>query len=306
MKKQSKIVLVWNTKSSPKLLSLSHGKLIGLVIVTVLLLVGAVTIGINVFSNSIYNAKVVRLKKNNSKLVGTLYDLQNRIQQMESELHVLTEKDQALRTYVDIPVIDRDVRKLGIGGKYIFQGEELDNLLPGGDIKISELANDLDRLTREIKLERISYEEIYNAIKHRSPQIKSTPSIRPVNTGYISDGYGYRRDPFTGSRQFHYGIDISAPSGTPVYATADGVVRSTKYSSTYGKIIKIDHGYGYSTLYAHLSKMIVKPGDVIKRGQKIAEVGCTGRSTASHLHYEVRQFGINKNPLDYYFTGYIR
>jgi len=306
MKKQSKIVLVWNTKRSPKLLSLSHGKLIGLVIVTVLLLVGAVTIGINVFSNSIYNAKVVRLKKNNSKLVGTLYDLQNRIQQMESELHVLTEKDQALRTYVDIPVIDRDVRKLGIGGKYIFQGEELDNLLPGGDIKISELANDLDRLTREIKLERISYEEIYNAIKHRSPQIKSTPSIRPVNTGYISDGYGYRRDPFTGSRQFHYGIDISAPSGTPVYATADGVVRSTKYSSTYGKIIKIDHGYGYSTLYAHLSKMIVKPGDVIKRGQKIAEVGCTGRSTASHLHYEVRQFGINKNPLDYYFTGYIR
>jgi murein DD-endopeptidase MepM/ murein hydrolase activator NlpD len=84
------------------------------------------------------------------------------------------------------------------------------------------------------------------------------------------------------------------------------VIRSTNYSSTYGKIIKIDHGYGYSTFYAHLSKMVVKPGDVVKRGERVAEVGCTGRSTASHLHYEVRQFGINKNPLDYYFTGYIR
>ncbi|MDO9547925.1 MAG: M23 family metallopeptidase [Candidatus Marinimicrobia bacterium] len=306
MKKQAKIVLFWNTKRSPKSLSLTQGKLIGSVVFAVLLVAVAVTIGINAFSNSIYNAKVVRLKKNNSRLVGTMYDLDQRIQQMESELHVLAEKDQALRTYVDIPVIDRDVRKLGIGGKYSFQGEELDNLLPNNDVKISKLATDLNRLTREIKLERISYEEIYNAIKHRSPQIKSTPSIRPINTGYISDGYGYRRDPFTGTRQFHYGIDISSPTGTPVYATADGVVRSTNSSGTYGKIIKVDHGYGYSTFYAHLSKIVIKPGDVIKRGQKIAEVGCTGRSTASHLHYEIRQFGINKNPLDYYFTGYIR
>jgi len=306
MKNQSKIVLVWNTKRSPKSFSLTQKQLIGAVVFAALLIVGIAIIGFDAFSNFSYDAKVVRLQKNNSRLVGTLYDLEHRVQQMESELHVLAEKDQALRTYVDIPVIDRDVRKLGIGGKYSFQGEELDNLLPADDIKISELATDLDRLTREIKLERISYEEIYNAIKHRSPQIKSTPSIRPVNTGYISDGYGYRRDPFTGTRQFHYGIDISSPSGTPVYATADGVIRSTNYSSTYGKIVKIDHGYGYSTFYAHLSKMVVKPGDVIKRGQKIAEVGCTGRSTASHLHYEVRQFGINKNPLDYYFTGYIR
>ncbi len=306
MKKQSKIVLVWNTKRSAKSISLNKRQIVGYSIAVTLLLCVAVVIGLNLFSNSIYNAKVTRLQKNNSKLVGTLYDLENRIQQMESEIQVLAEKDQALRTYADIPVIDQDVRKLGIGGKYIYQGEELDNLLPNNDVKVSELANNLDRLTREIKLERISYEEIYNAIKHRSPQIKSTPSIRPVNTGYISDGYGYRRDPFSNARQFHYGIDISAPTGTPVYATADGVIRSTNYSGTYGKIIKIDHGYGYSTFYAHLSKMVVKPGDVVKRGEKIAEVGCTGRSTASHLHYEVRQFGINKNPLDYYFTGYIR
>ena len=306
MKKQSRFVLIWNTKRSPKSVSLSHRQLIGLGVVSAILFSIVVIISINVFSDIIYKTKVARLQKSNSKLVGTLYDLKNRIQQIESEIQVLAEKDQALRTYADLPVIDKDIRKLGIGGKYTFQGDEIDNLLPDGNIKVSDLANDLDRLTREIKLERISYEEIYNAVKHRSPQIKSTPSIRPVNTGYISDGYGYRRDPFSGTRQFHYGIDISSPTGTPVYATADGVVRSTNRSRTYGKIVKIDHGYGYSTFYAHLSKMVVKPGDVVKRGQKIAEVGCTGRSTASHLHYEIRQYDINKNPLDYYFTGYIR
>jgi len=305
MKRQSKIVLVWNTKRSPKLFSLSRRQIVGLGALTAILLAIIVIIGINVFSDIVYHSKVVRLRKNNSKLVGTVYDLKNRIQQMESDIKVLAEKDQALRTYADLPVIDKDIRKLGIGGKYNIQDDEIDKLLIDDNIDISSLVNDLDRLTREIKLERISYEEIYNAVKHRSPQIKSTPSIRPVNTGFISDGYGYRRDPFSGIRQFHYGIDISAPTGTPVYATADGVVRSTNSSGTYGKIIKIDHGYGYTTFYAHLSKMTVKPGDVVKRGQKIAEVGCTGRSTASHLHYEIRQFGINKNPLDYYFTGYI-
>jgi murein DD-endopeptidase MepM/ murein hydrolase activator NlpD len=306
MNKKSKIFLVWNSRKSPKSLSLSYRQLVGLLSIFVIILSVVVILIINFLSEIIYQTKIARLKRNNSKLVGTIYDLKTRINQMESEIKVLAEKDMALRTYADFPIIDRDIRKLGIGGKYNFEGDELDQLLPDKDIKMTELTNDLDRLTREIKLERVSYEEIYDAMRHRSPEIKSTPSIRPVNTGYISDGYGYRKDPFSGLRQFHYGIDISAPIGTPVYATADGVIRSTNISSTYGKIVIIDHGYGYTTYYAHLSKINGKPGDVIKRGQKVAEVGATGRAKGSHLHYEVRQFGINKNPLDYYFTGYIR
>lgn len=306
MDKKSKILLVWNSRKSPKSLSLSYRQLVGFLLIAVVTLSVTVVLSFNFFSEMIYQAKISRLKRNNSKLVGTIYDLKTRINQMESEIRVLVEKDVALRTYADFPIIDRDIRKLGIGGKYSFEGDELDQLLPDNDLKMTELASDLDRLTREIKLERISYEEIYNSMRHRSPEIKSTPSIRPVNTGYISDGYGYRKDPFSGLRQFHYGIDISAPIGTPVYATADGVIRSTNTSSTYGKIVIIDHGYGYTSYYAHLSKINIKPGDVVKRGQKVAEVGSTGRAKGSHLHYEVRQFGINKNPLDYYFTGYIR
>ena len=107
----------------------------------------------------------------------------------------------------------------------------------------------------------------------------------------------------TKQRDFHTGIDISAPSGTQVYATADGTVGSVKPFKGYGKTLKLDHGFNYKSVYAHLSKILVKPGDAVKRGQKIAEVGCTGRSTAPHLHYEVLRFNIYKNPLDYLFIG---
>jgi len=163
---------------------------------------------------------------------------------MESDISVLIDKDQALRTYIDIPEIDKDVRKLGIGGNVIHKTNELDKLIHSGDIKISELSQHLDKLERELKLERLSYEEIYNAFKHNSNKIQCTPSTPPVNEGYITDGFGYRRDPFTQKWRFHYGMDFSAPLGTPVYSTANGVVRDTRRSSTYGKFITIDHGFG--------------------------------------------------------------
>ena len=127
-----------------------------------------------------------------------------------------------------------------------------------------------------------------------------------VNWRLVNDGFGYRRDPFTGRREFHYGLDITTPTGTPVFVTADGVVGKSGYQGGYGYVVEVDHGYGYSTLYAHLSKILVRSGEAVKRGQKIGEVGTTGRTTGPHLHYEVKQFNINKNPLDFFFSGYIR
>ncbi|MBL7136520.1 MAG: M23 family metallopeptidase [Candidatus Marinimicrobia bacterium] len=305
MIKQPKFLFTFPSKKNVKNIFLTRRKLIWIAISTVSVFIILLFLSINFLSEIVYQSKLARIKKSNNRLVSTIYDLKSRMQIMESDLNVLLEKDRALRTYVDIPAIDRDVRKLGIGGKVLIRASEVDKLIPGDNIRISKLSNDLDRLARVLKLERISYESIYDAFKHRSDQIQSTPSIRPINTGYITDGFGYRRDPFSGKRRFHYGIDISTPFGTPVYATADGVVRSCNYSITYGKITKLDHGFGYSTVYAHLSKTLVKPGEVVKRGQKIAEVGCTGRSTAPHLHYEVQQFGIRKNPLNYFFIGYV-
>ncbi len=305
MTKQPEFLLTLPDRKNFKTIFLTRKKLVWITISITSVFFILLFISINYLSEIVYQSKLARIKKSNNRLMSTIYDLKSRMQLMESDLNVLREKDQALRTYVDIPAIDKDVRKLGIGGKVLIKASEVDKLIPDDNIRMSELSNDLDRLARVLKLERISYESIYNAFRHRSDQIQSTPSIRPVNTGYISDGFGYRRDPFIGRRRFHYGIDISSPSGTPVYATADGVVRSCNSSVTYGKIAKLDHGFGYSTVYAHLSRILVKPGEVVKRGQKIAEVGCTGRSTAPHLHYEVQQFGIRKNPLDYFFTGYV-
>ncbi|MCK4295304.1 MAG: M23 family metallopeptidase [Candidatus Marinimicrobia bacterium] len=305
MMKKAKFLFTFLSRKNVKNIFLTRGKLIWIAISVISVFVILLFLSINFLSEIVYQSRLARIKKSNNRLVSTIYDLKSRMQIMESDLNVLLEKDQALRTYVDIPAIDKDVRKLGIGGKVLVKASEVDKLIPDDNIRMSELSNDLDRLARVLKLERVSYASIYDAFKHRSDQIQSTPSIRPVNTGYITDGFGYRRDPFTGRHQFHYGVDISSPSGTHVYATADGVVRSCNTSVSYGKIVKLDHGFGYSTVYAHLSKTLIKPGEVVKRGQKIAEVGCTGRSTAPHLHYEVQQFGIRKNPLDYFFTGYV-
>jgi murein DD-endopeptidase MepM/ murein hydrolase activator NlpD len=306
MRNTPKVHFIWHTKKRVYSFSLNNKKLVVLAISILGAVVFLFYLSTGWLMEQIYQGKLQKIRKNNSQLVNTFYDLTNRVQRMESEISLLIEKDKALRTYVDLPSIDTDIRKLGIGGKVTSEIQALDHLLPDENNKLSDLAVNLDRLARQMKFERLSYETIYNAFKNRTNQIQSTPSIRPLYLGYISDGYGYRRDPFTGRLEYHYGIDISAPMGTPVFATADGVVGSVGYKGAYGNIVEINHGFGYTTIYAHLSRAYVRPGEVVKRGQRIGEVGSSGRSTGPHLHYEVLQFNINKNPLDYFFTGLVR
>lgn len=117
----------------------------------------------------------------------------------------------------------------------------------------------------------------------------------------MSSGYGVRRDPIYGSSKFHAGLDFAAKTGTPVFATADGVVTEAGRQSGYGNCIDISHGYNYLTRYAHLSEVLVKPGQEVKRGEMIGKVGSTGKSTGPHLHYEVRFKGEPQNPVNYYF-----
>ena len=134
--------------------------------------------------------------------------------------------------------------------------------------------------------------------------LQAIPAIQPVNNNdltRIASGYGYRTDPFTKAKKFHYGMDFTAPKGTPVYATGDGVVkRVDSRSSGYGKHIRIDHGYGYTSLYAHLYKYNVKKWQKVKRGDLIGYVGNTGRSVAPHLHYEIIKDGKKINPINFY------
>lgn len=162
-----------------------------------------------------------------------------------------------------------------------------------------------------IMLERQLYSQInsFDSLRSMAAQHKDRllhmPSIQPISSEYLktmASGYGPRIDPVYGTGRFHEGMDFSADTGTPVYATADGeVVAAGWHSGGYGNKIDISHGYGYITRYAHLSKVMVTPGQEIKRGDLIGLVGSTGKSTGPHLHYEVRYKGVAQNPVNYYF-----
>ena len=150
-----------------------------------------------------------------------------------------------------------------------------------------------------------SLDEIAKLAEEKEKLLASIPAIQPVRNEDLkrmASGFGWRSDPFTKARKMHWGMDFTAPRGVPIYATGDGeVVRADNRSSGFGKHIRIDHGYGYITIYAHLSKYNVSKGQKVKRGDLIGFVGNTGRSEAPHLHYEVRKDGDRINPINFYY-----
>jgi murein DD-endopeptidase MepM/ murein hydrolase activator NlpD len=131
------------------------------------------------------------------------------------------------------------------------------------------------------------------------------PHGTPLSDGFVGSGYGMRNDPFTGQNSMHTGVDFAAPVGTPIFAAAGGVVVSAELHPDFGNMVEIDHGKGLSTMYAHTSRMVVKIGDFVRKGQKIAEVGTTGRSTGPHLHFEVHVNGAPQNPAKYLATLHV-
>ena len=254
----------------------------------------------------LYQTKLKNLKRDYSQLSLTLSKLHQQMDLLSTHVVNIEEKDRALRTYANMPQIDKDVRKLGIGGMEIVKPVKVENQLSDPASKLIDLEMNVDNLTRKVKLELASYSNIYNKVIKESDRLQSIPSIRPVNGGYINSGFGYRNDPFTSKPRFHYGQDITVSSGTNIYAPSDGVVKYAARQGGFGKVIKLDHGYGYRTIFAHLSKFYVKWGQKVKRGDLIGKTGNTGRSAGPHLHYEVHRNGVPQNPLDYFFSGYIK
>ncbi len=253
----------------------------------------------------LYQAKIRDIREEYSSLSITLAELQNRLGDMSNDIDRIEEKDKAVRTYADLPDIDKDIRQLGIGGMRLDRSNRNIETQSAIKSKISSIEMDVDQLSRKVKLELASYETIYGHVQGNSSRMRHIPSLRPVLSGYLNSGFGYRRDPMDFTRRFHYGQDITVPRGAPVVAPADGIVKQARYRGGNGKYIKIDHGNGYSTLYLHLSKIQVKKGQSVKRGDIIGKTGNTGRSTAPHLHYEVHYYGTPQNPLDYFFSGVV-
>ena len=210
------------------------------------------------------------------------------------------EKDLELRTYATLAPLSDDVKAQGVGGSVeeVLPIEEID------DSTIMLLKDRVDSLAFAVNIQKDSYNTIFNKIKSNETMYRHIPSISPVK-GYIGSKYGYRTDPIDGKRRMHSGLDFPVNLNTDVVATGDGVVTKAQYDSGWGRYIKIDHGYGYETVYAHLWKINVKKGQKVKRGDKIGKSGNSGRAAGFHLHYEVHKNNKTVDPLNYFFTGYI-
>lgn len=231
------------------------------------------------------------------------YDRLNRKMQMaEGVLDELADRDNNIyRVYFEANPIPDEQRKAGFGGVNRYQD------LEGYDSSdlIINTAERLDVLTKQIVIQSRSLDEVTDLAGKKEELLAAIPAIQPVNNEDLTrmaSGYGYRIDPFTKARKFHYGMDFTAPTGTPVYATGDGVVTRADAGSTgFGRHIRIEHGFGYMSLYAHLYKYNVKKGQKVKRGDLIGFVGNTGRSAAPHLHYEIWKDGNKVNPINFYY-----
>jgi murein DD-endopeptidase MepM/ murein hydrolase activator NlpD len=235
------------------------------------------------------------LQTENIQLREHLTTLETRLAGVNEQLSVLGETDKLLRMMSNLPVLDADVRKAGVGG-----GIDETTTEPN-PAELTYSVWSLDRIQREIEIQKTSFEEIRAQLTENAVILDHTPTLRPVDGGYISSGFGIRRDPYTKRMAAHQGIDICEPSGTPVMAAASGrVIFAARYYN-YGKFVIVDHGNGCQTAYGHLSRIDVRAGQLVTKGQDIGKVGMTGRATAPHLHYEVRQDGQAVDPSDYFF-----
>ena len=248
------------------------------------------------FSEDYYK---IKLEETDQKYSEVSQELLDRITQLENELKLIEEKDSELRTYATLAPLSDDVKAQGVGGSEVDMNK---NAVDNSSIMF--LKEKVDSLAFAVNIQKDSFNTIFNKIKSNEKMYRHIPSISPVK-GYIGSRYGYRTDPIDGKRRMHSGLDFPVNLNTDVVATGDGVVTKAQYDSGWGRYIKIDHGYGYETVYAHLWKIDVKKGQKVKRGDKIGKSGNSGRAAGFHLHYEVHKNNKTVDPLNYFFTGYI-
>jgi murein DD-endopeptidase MepM/ murein hydrolase activator NlpD len=244
--------------------------------------------------------KALKRELNNLELQFEL--LNKKMDQADLVLSEIQDRDNNLyRVYFETNPIPNEQRKAGFGGINRYKDlEGFDN----SKLIISSHKR-LDVLTKQIVVQSRSLDEIAVLAKEKEKLLSSIPAIQPVRNEDLTrmaSGYGYRTDPFTKTLKKHWGMDFTAPRGTPVYATGDGVVvQADNRASGYGKHIRIDHGYNYVSLYAHLYKYNVRKGQKVKRGDLIGFVGSSGRSEAPHLHYEIFKDDARINPINFYY-----
>jgi len=265
---------------------------------TVLIAVGASGWAVLGHSNRMKDAYLVEtLANQNKELRGEIDNLTTELETLKRQVAQNFDFQNKARIIANLDDLDDDVAEVGVGGPSMSTAQALTSIDAKTRDRLFTARADIDKLLRQARLQTRDYEEILSHLESANEQIRTTPSLRPVNVGFVSSRFGWRMDPISGRRAMHRGVDYSARLGTPVYATADGVVTYSGVEQTYGNVVEISHPAGFITRYAHMQRRLVQKGQRITRGDVIGRVGSTGRSTFSHLHYEIEQEGERVDPL---------
>jgi murein DD-endopeptidase MepM/ murein hydrolase activator NlpD len=250
------------------------------------------------FNTSSYQS----LLREKNQLLAQYDKLNKQVVAINQQLEDISNRDNEIyRVILAANPIPSTVRNAGIGGvsKYEhLKGFNNSNLL-------IETSKKVDDLSRKVKIQAKSYSDLVALARYKSKELESVPAIEPLQRGkyHLTSFFGYRVHPIFRKRQMHEGLDFTAPVGTPVYATGNGVVTEAEYTGGFGRTVAINHGFGYKSSYSHLSKINVSQGQKITRGQLIGYVGSSGLSTGAHLHYEIQKDGVKVDPIHYFFTN---
>lgn len=240
--------------------------------------------------------KALRTKYDN--LLTRYKELGSQADEAMAVMKDISERDNNFyRVMLQADPISDASRYAGLGGK-----EQTSDM--ADEALVEDVSRKLDVLDHQLYSQSKSFDYLRSTALQQRHRLEHIPAIQPVEASKLrqmASGYGSRLDPVYGTTKFHEGMDFAAPIGTPIYATGKGTVTNAGWESGYGNTVEIDHGYGYMTRYAHMSKITARPGQKVERGDKIGEIGNTGKSTGPHLHYEVRLKGVPQNPVNYYF-----
>ena len=296
-KRRWTLVLVPHGSEPSRIVEVSYNLLRGVVaIVGILVLVGLL-VGYLTLSHTTDLTRTARLQQENASLAREIGELHGRLTSLADTLSTISQRDAHIRVLANLEPIDPQVQKAGIGGP---GSSDLDVTgLSGLARRSAEVRVDLGALIRRANLLASSFKEAADSLAFHRARLAATPSIMPTQ-GWLSSAFSaMRAHPILHLARPHEGIDVSAPMGSPIEAPAAGVVTEAGWETGYGNTITINHGYGIVTKFAHASKLLVKNGQRVARGQRIALVGNSGLATGPHLHYEVHVNGRPVDPLKY-------
>jgi murein DD-endopeptidase MepM/ murein hydrolase activator NlpD len=297
-KRRWTVVFVPHGSEPSKIIEVSYGLIKTAIGGVALGLAAALLVGYATMARTADLSRTAHLQDENSRLAQEIGELHGRLSTLSDTLTRISQRDARIRVLANLEPIDPQVQAAGIGGPTLASRPGLLNAGPAVR-RSEEIRVDLNALIRRANLLASSFEEAKDSLASHSQRLAATPSIMPTQ-GWLTSAFSSMREhPILHIARPHEGIDVTAPMGSPIEAPAAGVVTDAGWESGYGNTVTIDHGYGVTTKFAHASKLLVKTGQRVQRGQRIALVGNTGLATGPHLHYEVHVNGRPVDPLKY-------